>query len=87
LARFMKEGDSHLYLMGHLHDCIVKPAWRVQRDVKGRRIGLQKIYGGMSSSFMEFWGTYAEVMGLTPTDTMMVRCVLEANGHWEVTVR
>ena len=87
LVRFMSEGDSHLYLMGHLHDCMVKPHWRVQRDVKGRKIGLQKYYGCMSSSFMEFWGTYAEAMGLTPTDTVMARCVLEANGHWEVTVR
>lgn len=85
LHRFMGQGDSQLYLCGHLHDVVATYDWRQWRD--GDQIKLRKIAGVMSSSFLEYWNTYAEIAGLPPSDTMMARVILEPNGHWEVTLR
>lgn len=85
LHRFMGQADSQVYLTGHLHDVVLLFDWRQER--RGRRIKLQKIAGIMSSSFQSYWGTYAEVAALPPSDIMMARIVLEITGHWEVTLR
>ncbi|KKM07176.1 hypothetical protein LCGC14_1736540 [marine sediment metagenome] len=85
LQRFMQQGDSQLYLCGHLHDVVLLFDWRQKRHNGG--IKLEKIAGVMSSSFLNYWNTYAEIAGLPPSDTMMARVILEANGHWEVTLR
>ena len=87
LHRFMQTGDSQLYLCGHLHDVIVLFDWRQRRVPLRNEVVLQKIAGAMSSSFLSFWGTYAEVAGLPATDVMMARTILEPNGHWELTLR
>src|SRR5208283_6045983 len=80
LHRFMHQGDSQVYLVGHLHDVMMTFDWRERR--KGKRIMLEKFAGVMSSSFLEYWGTYAEVAGLAPSDTAMWRVILEPSGHW-----
>lgn len=85
IERFMAFGDSHLYLVGHLHDAIVLFGWRQERY--RNRIRLTKKAGAMSSSFLEWIGTYAETAGLPASDVMMARCILEPNGHWEITMR
>lgn len=85
LHRFMSQGDSQLYLVGHLHDVVLLFDWRQKRV--GDDITLEKIAGGMSSSFLEFWGSYAERAGLSPSSTMMWRCILEPTGKWEMTAR
>jgi hypothetical protein len=85
LHRFMNQGDSQLYLVGHLHDALVIPDWRQQR-YRGK-IRLEKIMGVMSSSFLAYWNSYAEVAALTPSDTMMGRTILDPTGSWEVTLR
>lgn len=85
LHRFMHQADSQLYLVGHLHDVVLLFDWRQER--KGKNIKLSKIAGVMSSSFQGYWGSYAEVAALSPSDTMMARTILEPNGKWEVTLR
>ena len=85
LHRFMAQGDSQCYWVGHLHDVVVLFDWRERRQ--NGRIRLEKFAGVMSSSFLEHYGTYAEVSGMAPSDTMMGRIVLEPNGHWELTLR
>ena len=85
LHRFMGQADSQLYLVGHLHDVVLLFDWRQKR--MGGRIKLQKVAGIMSSSFLAYWNSYAEVAALPPSDTMMARAILERNGHWEVTLR
>lgn len=85
VSRMMSEGDSQLYLCGHLHDALLLWDWRIRRTANN--VKLLKICGGMSSSFLEHWGTYAEVAGMSPSDTMMIRCILDKKGHWEVTMR
>jgi hypothetical protein len=86
LHRFMQQHSSHLYLVGHLHDCIVIPDWRIERDEND---GLKqvKIMGIMSSSFMSYWNSYAEIYALSPSETMMGRVVLTPDGKWEATLR
>ena len=84
--RFMQQADSQVYLTGHLHDVVVLYDWRQSRT-PDRRIKLTKIAGIMSSSFQGYWNSYAESFGLSPSDTMMARIILEPSGHWEVTLR
>lgn len=86
LARFMERGDSQLYLVGHLHEPMVRFLARPLRQKDGG-IKLIKVGGAMSSSFLEYYGTYAEVMNLSSAPLMMARTVLERNGHWELTLR
>ncbi len=85
LHRFMHQGDSQLYLVGHLHDVVCLYDWRQQRQ--DGKIVLKKIAGVMSSSFQDYWNTYAEVFGMSPSDTMMARCILDPNGGFEVTLK
>lgn len=85
LHRFMQQADSHVYLVGHLHDVVLLFDWRQTRV--GTRIKLQKIAGVMSSSFQSYWSSYAEVAAMSPSDTMMARIILETNGSWEVTLK
>lgn len=85
LHRFTQQADSHVYMVGHCHDFMLKFDWRQQRV--GGKIKLQKIAGVMSSSFLGYWGSFAEVAGLSPSDVMMARVVLEPSGSWEITAK
>lgn len=86
LNRFMTQGDSQCYWVGHLHDALTLFDWRESRDQKGS-IQMEKYCGIMSSSFLRHYGTYAETAGMAPSETLMGRVILEPNGHWEVTLR
>ncbi len=85
LMRFASEGDSQLYLMGHLHKPMIIPFWKERRGVKGIRS--VKTIAALGSSFLENWGSYGEVAGYTAGDVLMPRCVLDVDGGWEVTLR
>ena len=79
----MKKSDCDLILLGHLHDVLSTFDWRVVRD-KNDKIILKKQGGAMSSSFLEFWGTYGEVGGLNPSDVMMACATVFPSGHWRL---
>jgi len=87
LHRFMTSGDSHLYLVGHYHQPMVIPMWKVARDGLKRRAKITKCIGAVSSSFLESWNTYAEVSGFAATDVLMAATQLERNGKWQVNLR
>lgn len=87
LQRFMAQGDAQLYLMGHLHQPLLLPDWKEERDVVRQRVNLKKCIGAVGSSFLETWGTYGEVSGYAGTDVMMARAIVEPNGKWELTLR
>lgn len=78
---------SDLYLVGHLHDSVLLPLVRLVHDHEKCIIGRKKYYAGMSSSFLDFMGTYAEVAAMTINDIFMLRAVLEPTGKVEVTIR
>lgn len=88
LFKYMNDHPgAHLYLVGHLHDCFVIPCVREIRIHHKNTIKMEKYYGGMSSSFLNYFGTYAEVAGMTINDVMMLRTVLEPSGRSEMTIR
>ncbi len=86
VSRFMEVGDSQLYLVGHLHEPLVRFYARPIRQDNGK-IKLIKVGGAMSSSFLDYWGSYAEVANLKSAPLMMARAILEPTGHWELTLR
>lgn len=86
--RWMMQGDCQYYLLGHLHQAMVIPDNREVHDLKNRCMKNEKVVGAMSTSFLDHYGTYAEVAGYkNPGNSLMARCVLEKSGHWEVTLR
>lgn len=87
--RYMQQGDSQLYLSGHNHQAIVIPYWKQTRDGQGG-IKMMKTIGATGTSFLEFWGTYAEVMGLSGSETLMPKVRLYPEGGnqgWEMIIR
>jgi hypothetical protein len=85
LSRFASDGDSQLYLMGHLHQAMVIPMFKERRGERGIRS--VKCIAAMGSSFLDLWGSYGEVMGFGPGDVIMPRCLLGRDGSWEVTLK
>lgn len=85
LHKFMCQGEAHLYLIGHLHAYCLLFDWRQRR--RNKSIILEKFAGVLSSSFLDYWGSYAEVAGLAPSGTIMARCILTPDGKWEITAR
>lgn len=79
------QGDSHLYLVGHLHDFLMSANVR-QRQIDGNVV-LEEYAAAMSSSFLEHFGTYAEVSGMAAGTIKMWRIVLEPSGKWNMTAR
>lgn len=87
LHRFMVQGDSQVYWVGHLHDVLMLGDVRERRSGRSGDVVAEKYYGVMSSSFLEHYGTYAEVAGMPAGDTQMWRLVLEPNGKYMLTIR
>lgn len=87
LDRFMQQGDSQLYLMGHVHQPLVMPIWKQYRHPQTMRVALQKVIGAVGSSFLETWNTYGEAAGFAAHDVLMACTHLTPNGKWEVTLR
>jgi len=85
LTRFALDGDSQLYLMGHLHQPMVIPFWKERRGLHGVRA--VKAIAALGSSFMDTWGSYGEVAGYSAGDVLMPCCRLEKTGGWQVTLR
>jgi hypothetical protein len=80
------EGDAHLSLIGHLHTPMLEFMARKRLQSDGT-IKLIKCGAAMSSSFLEYWGGYGEVMNLNTAPLMMAKADIEPNGHWQLTLR
>lgn len=80
-------GGAHVTLVGHLHSA--QQVWATHRvhDREKNRIIDRKITGAMSSSFLDYFGSYSEVGGMSPSDIIMARTVIESDGKWMLTVR
>ena len=85
LYRFASDGDSKVYLMGHHHRPMVIPFWKERRGESDIRP--IKTIAAAGSSFLDIWGSYAEVAGFGPSDVLMPRVVLERDGSYEVTLK
>jgi hypothetical protein len=87
LARLMSQGDSQLYLCGHLHRAMVLTDFKEFRDGTGQ-MKLQKVVGARGSSFLGYYGTYSEViLSASPQAVMMPLTTLEPSGSWSVNTK
>lgn len=86
LWRFASEGDGDLYLMGHHHQAMTIAFWKERRGARGR-IRSVKTFAATGTSFLEFWGSYGEVQGFAPSDVLMPRAVIGADGSFELTLK
>ena len=87
LERFTFKGDSQWYLLGHLHVPVTILKARESRDGQGD-IRITKVIGSRGSSFLGYYGTYAEaIMNSSPQLIAMPLARLERNGHWSVELR
>ena len=86
LHRFASEGDSQYYLMGHLHQPLIMPIWKETRGAN-QKVVMRKCVAALGSSFMEYYGTYAEAAGYSAHDVLMPCAVLEPSGRWSVQLR
>lgn len=81
------QSDANFCPVGHLHQPLCMFRWMRQRDPNNMKMKFIKQGFGMSSSFLSWVGSYAEVMGLKATDVLMLCATVEANGHWQLTLR
>jgi hypothetical protein len=86
LHRYASEGDSQLYLMGHLHQPMILPFWKERRGV-GQNVVTTKCIAALGSSFLETWGTYGEVSGYSGHDVLMPCAQIEPSGKWQLNLR
>lgn len=87
LAKLMSQGDSQLYLCGHLHRSMLVTDFREFRDGAGE-MKFEKIMGARGSSFLGSYGTYSEVIMCSNAQAvLMPMAILEKNGHWSVSMK
>lgn len=80
-------GGAHVTLVGHLHTALMIWGTHRMHDPVKNRFYDRKQAGAMSSSFLEYFGGYAETAGMTPNDIIMARTTIFQDGKWELTVR
>ncbi len=85
--RWSIDSNSQWALVGHLHTGLVVHGVRKIRVPGQNRITFQKRIGCMSSSFLEYFGSYGEVAGMSASDLMMAKATLYKDGKWGVTLR
>jgi hypothetical protein len=83
----MIASDANLVLVGHLHDAFSKFRWMRNRDANNLKVKFVKQGGAMSSSFLEYIGSYAEIMNMSMSDCMMACARIEPSGHWQLNLR
>ncbi len=85
----MKElsGGAQVTLVGHLHTAMMLWSTNREHDVARNKVVDKKIAGAMSSSFLEYFGGYAETAGMSPNDCIMARVDLTPDGKWGLSIR
>lgn len=87
LAKLMAQGDSQLYLCGHLHRSMLVTDFREFRDGNGE-MKLEKIMGARGSSFLGSYGSYSEVIMCSNAQAvLMPMAIIERSGHWSVSMK
>lgn len=87
LQAAMTKSDAQMVFVGHLHEPLSTFDWKISRDTNNFKIKMMKQGGAMSSSFLEYWSSYAEMMNLSPCDTMMAVVTLDPDAHWQLSLR
>lgn len=85
LKSLMDQGNSDLYLVGHLHDFLMTVD--VRQSQESGEIILKEYAGAMSSSFLQHFGTYAEVAMMPSGTIKMWKTTLFPDGQWNMVAR
>jgi len=80
-------GGADVTLVGHLHQALMLWSTRREHDQVTNKVVDKKTAGAMSSSFLDYFGGYGEVAGMSPNDTIMARIELTPDGKWGISVR
>ena len=76
--------EAQVYFSGHIHEAFCTTGWHSRRDHKKNCLTSEKYYVLSASSFMDFWGSYAEVAGYTSGGLLMPLLLVQSNGKFRV---
>ena len=78
--------DAHVFFSGHIHSGHVYPQWRMRRDSARLTMVPEKYYVVSAASFLEFYGSYAEVGGYSYSGLLMPLLTVRRDGYYRVTI-
>ena len=77
---------ANLYISGHTHTALVLPGFHVDRDHKKKHIIIEKYYAVSSTSFQNYYGTYAERAYYPPTFLLMGAATIYPNRTFRISI-
>ena len=83
-AKAKQVSDADIYLMGHVHEIGATVQRRFSVDVDGNRID-RKVVVGITGSFMDYDGGYADMKGLIPGKPGVLKLKLYSD-RWDIHV-
>lgn len=87
LERQAMMDDSDLFLMGHLHQAMAVELTRQVVDTAARDVVLRTQWAAMGNSFLNHYGSYADVAGYRPSKVKMPVAVLRRDGKWNLSLK
>jgi hypothetical protein len=79
-----KHPDAHFYPVGHLHQAFLFYRSLISRNHHNLKLDKETQCGLMSSSFLDWTGSYAEIADLREAPPLMGRVILYPDHTWEV---
>jgi hypothetical protein len=76
--------DAQVYFSGHIHWAHVYAGWHARRNEAKNRVEHEKYYVVSAASFLDFYGGYGEVAGMTYSGLMMPVLEIYADGRYRV---
>lgn len=85
IGEHMKQNPyADVIWVGHLHGGFANWKWVKTPHPGNMQVSLRKQVGVMSPSFLDFWGVYGEIKGLSPADVIISRVICYPDGSWEL---
>ena len=76
--------EAQVYLSGHIHNAFITSGWHSRRDNGRFTMTSEKYYVISTTSFMRFWGSYAEIAGYTYGGLLMPLLLVQSDGKYRV---
>ncbi len=77
---------ANLYISGHTHSALVIPGSHIERDHKAKQVRMEKYYCVSSTSFMNYYGTYAESAYYAPNFLLMGAAIVYPNRTFRISI-
>jgi len=84
--RALPNDEAQAYVSGHIHHAHVYPGWHARRNYKRMEMEYERYYVISAGHFLRFWGSYAEVAGMTHSGLIMPVLLLGTNGRYRVEI-